>query len=81
MKKILFLGGNIHQEALAKEAIKRNLKIYLIDFVKNSFLRKYSNYFFYENLRDKNSCLKIAKKINPNFIITDQNDNAIECYS
>ncbi len=81
MKKILLLGGGIHQVSLAKEAIKRNLKIYLIDFVKKPYLKKYSNDFFYENLRDKNACLKIAKKIKPNYIITDQNDNAMETYS
>ena len=46
MKKILFLGGGIHLESLAKEAKKRNLQIYLIDFVKEPFLKKYSYDFF-----------------------------------
>ncbi len=81
MKKILFLGGGIHLESLAKEAKKRKLQIYLIDFVKEPFLKKYSYDFFYANLRNKSTCLKIAKKIKPNFIITDQNDNAMETYS
>ena len=62
-KGILVLGGGILQMSALKLCKKLGLTSYLIDGDENCYSREYSDNFFKVDIRDFNSCLKIAKKL------------------
>jgi len=62
-KGILVLGGGILQMPALKLCKKLGLTSYLIDGDENCYSREYSDNFFKIDIRDFNSCLKIAKKL------------------
>ena len=67
-KKILILGGTIHQLNFIKKLIQKNFEIYLVDNIKSSFAKKYSHNFIKLDLRSDKKLRRIILFNNINLI-------------
>ncbi|WP_031435254.1 ATP-grasp domain-containing protein [Methylomarinum vadi] len=75
-KRILCLGGAYAQIPIIKEAKKRNYYIITCDYLPENPGHRFSDEYFNVSTTDYQGILKVAKKVNPDFLVAYASDPA-----
>ena len=76
----LVTGGSIHNKKITKK-ISKNFNILLADYLKNPFCKKFSKLFIETDFRNKIDLIKKISQHKIKYVISDQNDYALNAYS